>query len=137
MDPHAVNAASVTSFLNNIYEGLVRRNAEMDIEPSLATRWEPLEEEDGWRFHLRRNLTFHGGEPFTSDDVLFSYERAISETSDVTSWFAPVERVRVINDYTIDFITTNPNPLFPDSIANFMIMSREWAEANRAETPAS
>jgi peptide/nickel transport system substrate-binding protein len=68
---------------------------------------------------------------------LFSYERATSETSDVTSWFAPVERVRVVDDYTIDFITTNPNPLFPDSIANFMIVSREWAEANRAETPAS
>ena len=92
----------------------------MEIEPSLATSWEPLEKEDGWRFRLRRDVTFHGGETFTSDDVLFSYERAISETSDVTSWFAPVERVRVVDDYTIVFITTNPNPLFPDSITNFV-----------------
>lgn len=137
MDPHAVNAASVTSFLNNIYEGLVRRNAEMEIEPSLSTRWEPLTDEEGWRFFLRRGVRFHGGEVFTADDVLFSYERAISETSDVTSWFAPVEEVRVVDEYTIDFITTNPNPLFPDSIANFMVMSREWAEANGAEEPAS
>lgn len=43
MDPHAANLAPVTSFLNNIYEGLVRRNADMAIEPSLATSWQPLE----------------------------------------------------------------------------------------------
>jgi len=37
MDPHAVNSAPVLSFLNNIYEGLVRRGQDMSIEPSLAT----------------------------------------------------------------------------------------------------
>jgi peptide/nickel transport system substrate-binding protein len=34
----------------------------------------------------------------------------------------------VVDDYTIDFLTTEPNPLFPSSIANFMIMDRGWAE---------
>lgn len=136
MDPHAANVAPVTSFLNNIYEGLVRRNADMAIEPSLATSWEPLDEEHGWRFHLREGVTFHGGEDFTADDVLFSYERAIAEQSDVRSWFAPVAEIRVVDDFTVDFITTAPNPLFPDSIANFMILDRDWAEANGAEVPA-
>jgi len=37
MDPHAVNAAPVLSFLNNVYEGLVRRGPDMTEEPSLAT----------------------------------------------------------------------------------------------------
>lgn len=136
MDPHAVNAAPTTSFLNNIYEGLVRRNAGMQIEPSLATSWEPLSDTDGWRFVLRQGVTYHDGQAFTADDVLFSYERAISDTSDVTSWFAPVSGVRVVDDYTIDFLTTAPNPLFPDSIANFMIMNRQWSEANGAQQPA-
>ena len=36
MDPHAVNSAPVLSFMNNIYEGLVRRNRDMAIEGSLA-----------------------------------------------------------------------------------------------------
>ena len=36
MDPHAANVAPVTSFLNNVYEGLVRRDKDMRIEPSLA-----------------------------------------------------------------------------------------------------
>ena len=136
MDPHAANVAPVTSFLNNIYEGLVRRAADMTIEPSLATAWEPLSDAYGWRFHLREGVRFHGGEEFTADDVLFSYQRAIAEQSDVRSWFAPVTEVRVIDDFTVDFVTAAPNPLFPDSIANFMILDRGWTEANGADVPA-
>ncbi len=136
MDPHAVNAAPVLSFLNNIYEGLVRRNQSMAIEPSLATSWEPLDGETGWRFHLREDVTFQNGAAFTSEDVMFSYQRASDEAADVRSWFAPVSEVRVVDDYTIDFVTNAPNPLFPDSIANFMILDKDWAEANDAALPA-
>lgn len=136
MDPHAANVAPVTSFLNNIYEGLVRRAEDMSIEPSLATDWAPLEDAHGWRFHLREGVRFHGGEAFTADDVLFSYERAIAEQSDVRSWFATVTEVRVVDDFTVDFVTAAPSPLFPDSIANFMILDRSWAEANGADVPA-
>jgi peptide/nickel transport system substrate-binding protein len=136
LDPHAANLAPVTSFLNNIYEGLVRRGPDMAIEPSLAMAWAPLEEGNGWRFELRQDVSFHDGAAFTADDVLFSYERAISEQSDVKSWFAPVTEVRVVDDYTVDFITAAPDPIFPDSIANFMIMDRDWATANDVLVPA-
>lgn len=136
MDPHAVNAAPVLSFLNNIYEGLVRRNQGMAIEPSLAASWEQLEGENGWRFNLRQGVTFQDGSDFTAEDVMFSYERASSEASDVRSWFAPVTEVRVVDEFTIDFVTDAPNPLFPDSIANFLILDSGWAAANGAELPA-
>lgn len=136
MDPHAVNAAPVLSFLNNIYEGLVRRSRDMSIEPSLAASWEPLQGEDGWRFNLRQGVTFQGGEDFNADDVIFSYERAASEASDVRSWFAPVTEVRKVDDFTVDFVTSAPNPLFPDSIANFMIMDSGWASDNDSALPA-
>ncbi len=136
MDPHAVNSAPVLSFLNNVYEGLVRRNQGMAIEGSLAESWEPLKDENGWRFNLRQGVTFQDGSAFTSEDVMFSYERASDEAADVRSWFAPVSEVRVIDDFTIDFITTAPNPLFPDSIANFMILDKDWAMSNDAALPA-
>jgi peptide/nickel transport system substrate-binding protein len=136
MDPHAVNAAPVLSFLNNIYEGLVRRGQDMSIEPSLATSWEPLEGENGWRFTLRQGVTYHDGSAFSAEDVRFSYERAAAEASDVRSWFAPVTELRVVDDHTVEFVTDAPNPLFPDSIANFMIMDSDWTTANGAELPA-
>jgi peptide/nickel transport system substrate-binding protein len=134
MDPHAANSAPVLGFLNNVYEGLVRRDRSMAIEPALAARWEPLGD-TGWRFHLRQGVIFHDGSTFDADDVLFSYERASGETADTRSWFAPVSQAVVVDDYTIDFLTSAPNPLFPDSIANFMIMDRGWSEANNAGTP--
>lgn len=135
MDPHATNSAPVLGFLNNVYEGLVRRNKAMQIEPALASGWEQLGA-DGWRFNLRTDVTFHDGSALTADDVLFSYERASSEESDVRSWFSPVKSVAVVDDHTIDFMTNAPNPLFPDSIANFMIMDRDWAEKNEATRPS-
>ncbi|MGH1414880.1 MAG: ABC transporter substrate-binding protein [Pelagimonas sp.] len=136
MDPHAVNSAPVLSFLNNIYEGLVRRGQDMSIEPSLAASWEPLDTENGWRFHLRQGVKFQDGSDFTAEDVMFSYQRASDEAADVRSWFAPVSEVRVVDDHTIDFVTKAPNPLFPDSIANFMILDKGWAEGNDAALPA-
>ena len=93
LDPHASNTAPVLGFLNNVYEGLVRRDKQMQVEPALATSWEKLDE-GGWRFKLREGVSFHDGSSFNADDVLFSYERASSEESDTRSWFAPVSEVR-------------------------------------------
>ncbi len=137
MDPHAVSSAPVLGFLNNVYEGLVRRAPDMSIEPALAESWEPIGDGEGWRFVLREGVTYHDGSDFTADDVLFSYERAASEESDVRSWFAPVVEVVVVDDYTVDFMTSAPNPLFPDSIANFMIMDRDWTTDAGAERPST
>jgi peptide/nickel transport system substrate-binding protein len=136
MDPHAVSSTPVLGFLNNVYEGLVRRGPDMAIEPALATSWEPIGAGDGWRFVLREGVTFHDGAAFTAEDVVFSYRRAASEASDVRSWFASVSDVVVVDDHTVDILTTSPQPLFPDSIANWMMMDSGWAEANAAGVPA-
>jgi peptide/nickel transport system substrate-binding protein len=136
MDPHAVSSTPVLGFLNNVYEGLVRRGPDMSIEPALATSWEPIGDGEGWRFTLREGVTFHDGSDFTAEDVLFSYERAASEESDVRSWFAPVSELRVVDEFTVDIMTTSPQPLFPDSIANWMMMDSGWAEENGAERPS-
>lgn len=135
LDPHAVNSAPVLGFLNNVYEGLVRRGKDMRVEPALATGWEPIGEGDGWRFTLRQGVTFQDGSAFDAQDVLFSYQRASSEAADTRSWFAPVSDVKIVDDYTIDFLTGAPNPLFPSSIANWMIMDSEWTQANEAALP--
>lgn len=135
MDPHAVNSAPVLGFLNNVYEGLVRRGQDMAVEPALATSWEPIGAGLGWRFNLRQGVTFQDGAAFTAEDVLFSYQRASSDEADTSSWFSPVSNLIVVDDFTVDIMTNSPNPIFPDSIANWMIMDSGWAEANDAARP--
>ncbi len=135
MDPHAVSSAPVLGFLNNVYEGLVRRGKDMSVEPALATSWEPIGDGEGWRFFLREGVTFQDGAAFNADDVIFSYERASAEASDVRSWFAPVSEVKKVDDFTVEIYTTAPNPIFPDSIANWMMMDSDWAAANDTTLP--
>ncbi len=136
LDPNAGNSAPVYSLLSNVYEGLVRRGRDMEIEPGLATAWEPLEDGDGWRFTLREGVTFHGGEAFDASDVVFSYERASSDESDTASWFAGVTEVVAVDDFTVEIRTEGPNPIFVDGIANWMMMDAGWAEANDALRPS-
>ena len=136
LDPNAGNSAPVFSLLINVYEGLVRRDRDMKLEPSLATAWEPIGAGEGWRFTLREGVTFHGGQDFTAEDVIFSYERGSAPESDTSSWYAGVERVEAVDDYTVEFYTTEPNPIFPDSIANWMMLDKGWAEENDAALPS-
>ena len=135
LDPHAGNSAPVFSLLGNVYEGLVRRGRDMSIEPALATSWEPIGEGEGWRFALREGVTFHDGAAFDAEDVIFSYERASSEEADTRSWFAGVTRVEAPDPLTVEIYTDAPNPIFPDSIANWMMMDSGWAAENGAERP--
>lgn len=134
MDPHAAATAPVLGFLNNIYEGLVRRAADMSLEPALATSWEPIGSE-GWRFSLRPGVTFHDGSLFDADDVVFSYKRASDDTSDVKSFFATIERVAAPDPLTVEFYTKAPDPLFPSGIANWLIMDKDWVTAKDAGVP--
>jgi len=134
MDPHAAATAPVLGFLNNIYEGLVRRGPDMTLEPSLAESWEAMGAE-GWRFQLRSGVTFHDGAAFNADDVVFSFERASDENSDIQAFFATIDRVETPGPLTVEFYTKQPDPLFPSGIANWLIMDRDWTDSKGAAAP--
>ena len=131
MDPHSRNVAATLSFLSNIYEGLVRRDRELKLEPALALSWSTTAP-DTWRFVLRRNVRFHDGSPFTADDVVFSYERARGPGSLMATSFATVRELRKVDDFTVDIVTNGPDPILPDELSSWLIMSRRWAEQNNA-----
>ena len=134
MDPHSLQESLQLSFLANVYEPLVGRGRDFKLTPMLATRWEQTAP-TVWRFHLRQGVTFQDGTPFTADDVLFSYERTRSESSDTKLYVAPVKEVRKIDDHTIEMVTRDPFPILPDLVSGWLIMSKAWSEKNQSQAP--
>ena len=57
-----------------VFDSLVRIRQDMSIEPRLAKRWERIDDLT-MRFHLRKGVKFHSGNPFTATDVKFTIER--------------------------------------------------------------
>ncbi len=135
MDPYSRQETFLLAFNANIYDPLVRRDAQMRVEPALAERWENPSPTT-WRFHLRRGVKFSDGTPFTADDVIFSAERVRAPGSNLGSVLATVASVRKVDDHTVDFETKAPNPIFLQEITNWAIMSKAWAEAHNATRPA-
>lgn len=134
MDPHALNEALQLSLLGNVYEPLVGRDPKLALTPALATRW-TLTAPTVWRFELRRGVRFHDGTPLTAADVVFSFQRAAGDGSDMKSYTASIQAVRAVGDEAIEIETRAPFPILPDVISNVFIMSRAWSEANQAMRP--
>jgi peptide/nickel transport system substrate-binding protein len=111
LDSYSLNESFTLGMLGNVYEGLTKRDKDLKIIPGLAERWEMVEP-TRWRFYLRKGVKFHNGEDFTADDVVFSAERTFGPNSDIKTRIQPVGTKAVkVDDHTVDFILTSPNPI--------------------------
>jgi peptide/nickel transport system substrate-binding protein len=81
-DPGALNPAVTTSgnthpITDQIFNGLVGLDQELNPVPELAERWTVEDDGRAYRFHLRRDVRWHDGTPFTAADVKFTFEQAL------------------------------------------------------------
>jgi peptide/nickel transport system substrate-binding protein len=131
LDPYTLNESFTLGALGNVYEGLTKRDKDLKIIPGLAERWEvvdPLK----WRFHLRKGVKFHGGEEFTADDVVFSTARMQGPGSQIPTRAPRDMKAVKVDDHTVDFVLTSPNPILHAEWDTWYMMSKKWAEANGA-----
>src|SRR5882672_8111668 len=134
LDPYSLNETFTHGMLANVYEGLTKRGKDLKIAPGLAERWEVVEP-TRWRFHLRKGVKFSNGEDFTADDVVFSAARAQAPASDIKTRFPGDTKVVKVDDHTVDFILSSPNPILPAEWDTWYILSKKWAEANGSAQP--
>ncbi|MEM7424594.1 MAG: ABC transporter substrate-binding protein [Pseudomonadota bacterium] len=131
LDPHGLFETFTLGFQRNIYEGLVARDANMEMVGALAESWENINPTT-WRFKLRKGVKFHDGSDFTAEDVVFSVDRIRSEGSDMKVVAGLIKEAKVVDDHTVDLITPAPNPIMPLQLEIFYIMDKGWAEKNKA-----
>ncbi|MFP4589590.1 MAG: ABC transporter substrate-binding protein, partial [Candidatus Acetothermia bacterium] len=132
MDPMGSSADSDYSVWHNIFEGLVKRvGAEGDIKPALATEWEQVDEVT-YRFWLREDVEFHNGNPFTWEDVKFTFERLadpdVSRHLEFGNLVTSVETVDG-DPWVIDITLSEPTPYFINNLHQIpAIMDKESTE---------
>jgi peptide/nickel transport system substrate-binding protein len=80
--------------------------------PDLAVSWEPNDDLTEWTFVLREGVTWHDGEPFTADDVVFTYETRMTGDG-LAAAYKELEEVRKDDDYTVTFVLNAPMAQFP------------------------
>jgi len=131
LDPHSNNEGPTNTMKGNVYGKLIHRKPDLSLEPDLAVSWENVDAVT-WRFDLREGVTFHNGNPFTADDVVFSFERQSQETSDMSFALATIEEIRKVDDLTVEIVTEGPDPILLLNMPNFYIMDKEWVEENDA-----
>ncbi|NRF50328.1 ABC transporter substrate-binding protein, partial [Pseudomonas stutzeri] len=120
MDPHYHQATPNNAMASQIFETLVAQDAKMSLVPGLATSWKNLDDLT-WELKLREGVKFSNGEPFTSQDVLFSVCRTLNNKTNISQSYMTVTKlltdVQTPDAHTVILKTAEPFPLMPAELA--------------------
>jgi len=109
-NPIIAKERSSTAITNLIFEGLTTTNGmTTEVEPNLSEGWEVTADGLSWIFHLRRDVQWFDGHPFTADDVVFTFldliynEKIPSSARDTFTIDGKTFQVEKIDDFTVKF----------------------------------
>ncbi|WP_198664686.1 ABC transporter substrate-binding protein [Halorubrum sp. 48-1-W] len=152
-DPHNHASTNTYQMINqSLFEPLLYNDEATDDEgnylvdpyPGLATDWEFVsDDETELRFYLREGVTFHNGDEFTPEDVVFTFQRQFDvEESEIgapglTELPQYEDMVVVDDEFAVDLILSNASPKTIDRVCGTpVIMNEAFVEANDpAEDP--
>ncbi len=130
--PQASEKQSETTAMQ-LYDSLLWFDDDGKLVPALAESWEVSEDSTEYTFYLRQDVTFHNGEPFNADAVVFSWERgSTSDFTNARSW-QYASSVEAIDEYTVKVTTPEADALLLSTIVDnwFMIPPGYFAEVGQ------
>lgn len=118
------NPVATSSLLmtRNAFDMLARLNAKLEPQPELAESWDIAKDGKTITFKLRKDVKWHDGKPFTSADVKFTFEKALSKIHPRGRLaFAALDRVDTPDDYTAVILMKEGNAGFM-----FQVSTESW-----------
>jgi peptide/nickel transport system substrate-binding protein len=102
-----------------MFDMLVDRDQSLKLVPTLAAEMPKLVAPTIWEIKLRKGVKFHNGEDFDAESVKWSLERLANPANKLrgSTSFAPIERVEIVDPYTVRVHTKKPWPLFVSHMA--------------------
>jgi len=97
----------------------------------LADSWSNSDDAKTWTFYLHRGVKWSDGEPFTADDVKFTFDY-IKEHPQMWYDAAEVDRVEVLDPYTVSIHLKESRPAFIEDVAGSAVIIPEhvWADVD-------
>ena len=116
-DPHEGTGFEHHQVTRQIYETLVVRDENMELQPWLATDWE-WEDDVTLLLHLREGVKFTNGEELKASDVVFTIEHALTHNTAAAVQFSHIdlEKTEALDAHTVKVVLTGP---FPTQVENF------------------
>ena len=145
LDPAGSNDVPSSKVQENIFERLLLQDETLELQPSLATEWEAVED-NVWEFKLREGVKFHDGEDFNAEAVKVNIDRVIDEkvASPRAFLYAMIKEVKVVDDYTVQFETEFPFAPLPSHLAHSgggmvspAVIKEDYAQIEQGEEPGS
>ncbi len=98
----------------HIFDMLYERDPGLKVVPALAAEMPKLVAPTTWEVKLRRGVKFHNGEDFDAESAKWSLERLAGGQGKLrgATFFAPIDRVEIVDPYTIRVHTKKPWPTF-------------------------
>ena len=127
LDPHAATLLVDLQVTAQMYEGLFRLNDDGVLESRLAEKYEVSADGLEYTFPLRKGVVFHNGDPFTAADVAWSFQRCIDNSYKKTL-VRDIDKIDIVDDYTIKVTLKTPNSTFPTGLAYLMILNKNVVE---------
>ena len=105
LDPTSDATASIDGMLShNVYESLTTVSEAGEVLPALADSWTISDDKLTYRFNLASGVEYHDGTSFDSGDVIYAFNRAMSEDSvnPTKKIFKVIESVTAIDAHTVE-----------------------------------
>lgn len=130
-----VSASTVQGFVMDTL--LVHDQETYAWKARLAEKWEASKDGKTFTFWLRKNAVFHDGKPVTAEDVKFSYDAIFEpkyEAAHLRPYYEGIQKVDVIDQYTVKFTMKDTYYLNFDSAATMSIIPKHiYGDVNKSK----
>ncbi len=133
LDPHVVTDAASMRYIENLYNTLFRykKGTYGEVEGDLVKDYQVSDDGKEYTFTLHDGVTFHNGDPLTSKDVKYSFER-IKKKEVRSAQFSAVKSIETPSDNKVVITLSEPVAPFLTFLANPMnvIVDKKIVEEN-------
>ena len=134
IDPHYHVVSPNNALAQHLFDALISVDDNNKFGPKLATSWKN-QDDLTWVFKLREGVKFTNGQPFTADDVIFTFCRILhNETAITGSFTEPVKNMAKVEkdgDHTLVITTKTPAPLMLSDLSGIAILPQSLVKHDK------